>query len=244
MSKLPKGLRVLSLLLCLPLTGCLDVAQELWIYEDGGGRMKTVLGLHDEVLLAQGRNSDDPACEQFFASKQVLEQREGVESVEYKTYKEGGVLYCVADITVSNFTQLASLQDDSLVESEFATAKDNYQTEFSLKSLTAGYGAFRQHIRNQTSDPGRDKLLAQAEQFTNVLTARLLAGHYWSVTLHAPKITEANGERSEDETTVSWRVPLYDLLNDEQYAFDIQASFEVNVPWYKELWDTIKSGFG
>jgi len=239
MDILSKGLRIVGLLLCLPLAGCIDITQELWVYEDGSGRMKTVLGLHDELLIAQGHKKDQSACGNFFKDKPVLAEREGVESVEYKSYIEGGVVFCEADIKVSDFILLAKLQDETLADRELVTTKDNYQVEFSLKTPATGSGSFRQHIRNPTSAEGRDKLLARAEQFTNVLRARLMAGRYWSVTLHAPKITEANNGLSDNETTVSWRVPLYDLLNDEQYAFDMQATFEVDVPWYKKLWDMI-----
>ena len=64
-----------------------------------------------------------------------------------------------------------------------------------------------------------------------------MSGRYWTVTLHTPKLIDENGERSEDGKTVSWRVPLYDLLLDKDYAFDMQARFEVNQPWYKKLWN-------
>ena len=70
-----------------------------------------------------------------------------------------------------------------------------------------------------------------------MIMGHMMTGRYWTLTLHSPKIVTANGKISEDKKTVSWRVPLYDLLINEQYAFDMQATFYVNVPWYKKFWN-------
>ena len=235
--KLTKILRSIGLLLCLPLTGCLDVAQELWVYEDGRGRIKTEIGLHEQLMLIKGRQSDEQVCDDLFEEKQILEKREGVESVEYKSYKEAGVLFCAADISVSNFILLASLQDESLKEGKLGALKNAFQAEFSIEELDDGNWFFRQHIRNQASAPDKHKLESQAELLTGSIMGRLMTGRYWSMTLHAPTIVETNGELSDKNKTVSWRVPLYDLLIDEHYAFDMQAKFETNVPWYKKFWN-------
>lgn len=229
----------LALLLCLPLAGCLDVNQEIWVYDDGRGRMTTEVGLHEQLMLMQGKQSDESVCDSFFEKKEFLEKQADVESVVYKTYKQGGVFYCVSDIRVSDFTKLTNLQDASLKGSAIEANKDDFQTEFSLKLQQDGNGFFRQHIRNQSGDPGKHKLEAHAEKFTNVIMGHLMTGRYWSLTLHTPKIVDANAKISEDNKTVSWRVPLYDLLTDEQYAFDMQASFEVKIPWYKKFWNWI-----
>jgi len=230
-----KRLRILSLLLCLPLTGCLDVAQELWVYGDGSGRMKIVIGLYEQLM--QGQVRDDSTCDSFFEEKSLMEKREGVESAEYKSYKEGGVFYCVADIKVSDFQQLKTLQDESLKGSSIDAYRDSFLREFSLNNVEDGRGYFRQHISNHAGDASKQNLQAHAEQLANTIMGRLMTGRYWTVTLHTPGLLEANGTASEDNTTVSWRVPLYDLLIDEQYAFDMQATFEVNVPWYKKIWN-------
>ena len=232
-----KRLRILSLLLCLPLTGCLDVAQELWINSDGSGRMKIEIGLHEQLMLMQGKTRDDSTCDSFFEEKALMEEREGVESAEYKSYKEGGVFYCVADIKVSDYTQLKTLQDESLKASSIDTYRDSFLREFSLRSLDEGNGFFRQHVSNHAGDASKQNFQAHAEQLANTIMGRMMTGRYWSVTFHTPGLLEANGTVSEDNKTVSWRVPLYDLLIDEQYAFDMQATFEANVPWYKKIWN-------
>lgn len=234
-----KWLRIIGLMLCLPLAGCLDVNQEVWVYEDGRGRMKTELGLHEQFMRMRGEMTDESACDRFFVKKQQLEKGQGVESVGSSTYKEGGVFYCVMDIRVNDFTRLVDLQRESLKENAIEANKDDFQTEFTLKLLDNGNGFFRKHIRNQSADPGKHKLESHTEQLSNLLMGQLMTGRYWTVYLHTPKIIEANGRLSEDNKTVSWRVPLYDLLTDEQYAFDMQATFEVNVPWYRKIWNWI-----
>jgi len=221
--------------MCLPLTGCLDVAQELWVYGDGSGRMNIVIGLHEQLM--QGQVRDDSTCDSFFEEKSLMEKREGVESAEYKSYKEGGVFYCAADIKLSDFKQLKTLQDESLKGSSIDAYRDSFLREFSLNYVDDGSGYFRQHISNHAGDASKQNLQAHAEQLANTIMGRLMTGRYWTVTLHTPGLLEANGTVSEDNTTVSWRVPLYDLLIDEQYAFDMQATFEVNVPWYKKIWN-------
>jgi len=230
-------LRILSLLLCLPLVGCLDVDQELWVNGDGSGRMKIVIGLHEQLMLMQGRSSNDSTCRSFFEEKELMEKREGVESAEYKSYKEGGVFYCSADIKVSDYLQLKTLQDASLKASSIDVYRDSFLREFSLNNLEDGRGFFRQHVSNHAGDASKQNFQAHAEQFANTIMGRMMTGRYWSVRLHTPGILEASGTISEDNKTVSWRVPLYDLLIDEHYAFDMQARFEVNVPWYKKIWN-------
>ena len=237
MYKFIKQLRILSLLLCLPLAGCLDVDQELWVYGDGSGRMKIELGLHGQTGTSQGNgNAGNNRCDGYFEEKSILEKHEGVESVERKSYIEGGVFYCVADIKVSDFTLLQTVQEASLRGSAIDANRNAFQSEFTLTNKD-GHGYFRLHVRNQAADPDKHKLLQHVEQFTNVLTGSMMTGRYWSVTLHTPDLLDANGTKNEDSKTATWRVPLYDLLVDEHYAFDMQATFEVNKPWYKKIWN-------
>jgi hypothetical protein len=172
--------------------------------------------------------------------KTSLEKREGVESVSYRSYKEGGVFFCVADISVTDFSLLQQLQNEALKSDNVEGYLHDFQTEFSLKHLKDDDGYFRQHIRNRAGDEGKSKLEAGAEQFTNSLMGRMMTGRYWTVTLHTPKLIEGNGKLSEDKKTVSWRMPLYDLLLDEDYAYDMQASFEVKQTWYEKLWNWMK----
>jgi hypothetical protein len=148
-------------------------------------------------------------------------------------------LYCVADVTVDDFKFLSVAQDASVTQSHIGMNKEDYLAEFSMNALKDGKGHFREHIRNNAGDTRKPLLESYAEQFSNAMMGRMMAGRYWTVILHTPKIIEASGELSEDSKTVSWRVPLYDLLNDPEYAFDMQAKFEVDIPWYKKLWNWI-----
>ena len=43
------------------------------------------------------------------------------------------------------------------------------------------------------------------------------------VTVHAPKIEETNGELSEDGASVTWRLPLAQLIAQDDYQKSLEA---------------------
>lgn len=233
MNYMKKFSHLLLLAGAMLLTGCFDMSQDLWINKDGSGRMRYQLGINEQ--LAALSNQADP-CTEFYQDKTTLEQYPGVQSVKYENRREGGVQFCIVDINVKHFSDLVQLQTHVMKDSMPARHQAEFQSSMELTEQEDGNGHFRLYVENSARHAGNDELQKQAGHFANVLMAQVMSGRYWTVTLHANEILTANGEPIEKGKVVQWKVPLYDLMTDMNYANDMQAEFDLDMPWYKRLW--------
>ena len=220
----------------LCLFGCVDIEQEIWIKSDASAQLQHRVGLYEPYLVAQGVEAKAATCTQFYESKTVLMAHAEISSVELNSYMEGGVFYCEQMISLQDYTHLEQVQAWALNGSQIESLKNDFLTEFTLRKQPDGQGMFRQHIRNKSSDSGKSILESHAEHLTNTLMGHLFSGRYWTTTLHTFKIDETNGTLSEDQTSVTWRVALYDLMLNQDYTLDMQAKFIAQPAWYKRLW--------
>jgi hypothetical protein len=229
-----KKLSSLWLLACsVLLTGCFDMAQDLWINQDGSGRMRYQLGISEQLAAMSGESD---VCAGFYQDKTTLEHYPGVQTVAYDSKHEGGVQYCIVDITVKHFSDLVQLQTHVMKDSMPARHQAEFQTSMELIDKDDGTGQFRLFVENSARHANQDELQKHADHFANVLMAQVMSGRYWNVTLHAQEILSSNGDVVEKGKVVQWRIPLYDLMTDMNYARDMQAGFDLDWPWYKRLW--------
>ena len=209
------------------------MTQDLWINKDSSGRMRYQLGINEQLAAL---SSEQDVCAGFFQDKTTLEQLPGVQSVSYDSRREGGVQYCIVDVSVKHFSDLVQLQTHVMKDSLPARYQAEYHTSMELADQEDGTGAFRFYIENRARSANNDQLQRHADHFADVLMAQVMSGRYWTVTLHTDKILNTNGEQLEQGEVIQWKVPLYDLMMDMNYAKEMQAEFDLNWPWYKRLW--------
>lgn len=233
-------MRYFVVLASLFLAGCFDISQEMWITEKGGGRLQFGITLHKGLAtFSREFNLSKDPCVLFFKDKQAIEQQPGVKSVQLRTQLQSETNHCMIDIVVDDFKRLNELQNHVLRDNKATRQKDEFNTSFELKNHDNGSGSFVQNIGNKKESvnnqpqSGFDK---ESEQLANILMGQFMGDSFWSVTLHAPGITDANGKVSEDRTTVVWKVPLNDLIIKSDLHLVMQAEFDFDLPWYKRLW--------
>lgn len=224
--------------IALLLSGCFDMSQQIWVEEGGAARMEYRLGLDEKLLELNGGGDSDDVCATYRARKRELEQLDGVNSVTVSEQSQAGIRYCTLALQVKHFTVLPRLHTLIMARAGqgMGPSEAEVKTVFELSDNQDGSGDFLQQISNRAGDPDKHPLDAQAEQIANVVMAQMLAGRYWTVTLHAPTITAANGELAGDSKSVQWKVPLHDLLMDKDYITEMNAEFEFDLPWYKRIW--------
>ena len=223
----------------LALSGCMDIEQEIWIHDDASATIEYRVGLHEHSLEVAKHKSPDIVCSDVHQDKSVLESLEGVEQVEQQTRHESGIYYCDTKVKVEHYSQLKSVHEKIMASKagESQSLAERYLAEFTLQENNEGKGYFRQHVMNKAGDEkNKSRLDIQVQGLADMLVGQAMAGRYWTITLHGSDITSANSEINKEKQQVVWRVPLYDLMVDQNYAFDMQASFEVDLPWYQKLW--------
>lgn len=232
--------RYLVLLAGLFLTGCFDFSQEIWINEDASGRVQYGIKLHKGLsALSRDLNISKNPCLMFFHDEEYVRQQPGVKSVKVTSYEQNELKQCLIDIVVEDYRRLNELQDRVFRDNKATNQKNDFITRFELKNNENGTGAFQQTIgrKKVSSNNGKDSEFdREAEKLANMMLLSVLGDSFWSVTLHAPGITSANGKLTEDHKTVSWNILMSDILAKSDLILELQAEFDFDLPWYKRVW--------
>ena len=232
--------RYFVLLAGLVLTGCFDFSQEIWINEDANGRVQYGIRLHEGLsALSRELNISKNPCLMFFHEKEYIKQQPGVKSVEVTSQLQNELKQCIVDIVVDDFRRLNELQGQVFRDNRATRQKNDFNTRFDLKNNENGTGAFAQTIgrKNDTDNNAADSEFdREAEKLANMMLLSVLGDSFWTVTLHAPEITGANGKIAEDRKTVTWNILMSDILGRSDLKLELQAEFDFDLPWYKRLW--------
>lgn len=233
------GLKKLLFVTTLLLGGCMDIEQEIWIHADASATIDYRLGLHEHLLSKNRRDEPDSVCDEFFQDKHKLETLDGVENVKQTMRQAGGIIYCSTQVEVRQYRQLQQVHEMIMQAKagDHRSFAGRFLAEFTLKENKQGEGYFRQHIKNKAGDDeNKSRLDIQFMGLTDLFVGQAMAGRYWTITLHVPEIISANIETDSQNQQVIWRVPLYDLMVNQNYAFDMQATFDPELAWYEKLW--------
>lgn len=235
---LTRLLKILLPVSMLLLSACMDIEQEIWIHDDQSATIEYRVGLHEQLLDAATDETPEQACEDFQQNNDALRALDGVTDVSESTRREAGIVYCTTRVDVKQYAQLEQVHQTIMARRDGLrpSVTRRFVSQFSLHE-EKGLGLFRQYVKNRAGDEeNRSRVDIQLQGLADKLFAQTLSGRYWTVILHAAQIEDNNGERNASKTQVQWRVPLYELLNDKNYAFDMQARFVAALPWYRAFW--------
>jgi hypothetical protein len=211
--------RLLLLLSAFVLTGCFEVSEDLTIHGDGSGRIVFEIGLDENIakLAALGNDSGT------FFDRNKLEERlktsENVEKYEIRERMENGVQRTIVDVMVKDMTEdmdgLGDLASKDVAEK--LDVGDKSAAPFVFTRMEGGNFKFTQNVTKEKKED------------TNALVAGLmssqLSGKYMRVKLNGA-IVSANGSIAEDKKSVSWEIPMAQIVNGTAMVKTLEAEIE------------------
>jgi hypothetical protein len=232
-------IRLFLLLPYLFLAGCFDFTQEIWVNEDGSGRLQYGIKLHEGLsAFSRELNLQKNPCGLFFQDREEIEKKPGVLSASLSNKTENELTHCIMDIAVDDFSRLNELQNEVLRDNKTTRQKDDFNTRFNLKNNENGSASFTQTLgsKDDATDSNENEFDREAHKLANMMFLSILQNSFWSVRLNAPEITSANGKVSEDKKSVVWNIQMSDILLRKDMQLELQAELDFDPPWYRRLW--------
>lgn len=227
-------------LLLLMLSGCLEYREDLWLEEDGSGKIKVSMGLktggieksmqgmfegmgetddepadeaagQDEVSPEARQMAEEQANETLSSFKLMADGTEGLEYVSGRTYTEGGTEWIEAVMNFESLEALNGLSDDSAGEQPELYRQIIWQEE-------DGHLRYDRLINVDTASTGGDMM-------GNALAGMMFGNSKFIFTTHFPgKVRTANADRIDQENNaVTWEVPMNQLMSG---TVEMQATVE------------------
>lgn len=203
---------VISFLLLVLLSGCVDITQELTINSDGSGSISIDQGISKSVLDMGGDQGSvfndlkkletDLRADSTFKNIRVEEYTQD-EMVHYKLS--------------ADFTNL-----DAMIK---AFGQANLGTPVSLEKLDNGNYRFRQEI--SPANLGGESMNAN-DQASKEMVKSLFKDRFWTLRITVPNIVSTNGQRNGNQ--VEWKIPLADLMtSSEASVMELEFSLKSGV---------------
>ena len=212
----------LTVTITLLMTGCIDLKQDIWINEDGSGKLVLDIGLTKqfkammdmgnafEGLDLESEDGAEPEKTQTnpFGDPEKtiveLEQSEHVTSAHYKEKSDGKFERTIYTIELSDITKIGELMSSSSLGegvNELGGEKDS-SDELSVKKTESGtfvVTAVMEGDKEEGIDAGGDEFGMMQEMFKD-------AG--MTIRVHAPAISH-NGKKKRG--AIVWNMTLADL---------------------------------
>lgn len=220
--------------------GCLELTQEIWVNDDGSGRLLLDISV-PEALMAYAADSEEGnpfATEwaQYDRVKAHPEEIPNLRSLDHSEYVEGEFHHFVIEIEVDDATQLpetlAAVQALGAEEEAGSeeTADIASPSDMRLEALGDGRMLFVQSLVSESSAAGdaveTDASSEDMEAANQAMMASMFAGKFFTVRLHAPRIMSANGSVDSDAQATEWKIPMADLMS-ERAPQELRAEFEI-----------------
>ncbi|MCH2026769.1 MAG: hypothetical protein MK172_13610, partial [Verrucomicrobiales bacterium] len=212
----------LTVTITLLMTGCIDLKQDIWINEDGSGKLVFDIGLTKqfkammdmgnafEGLDLESEDGAEPEKTQTnpFGDPEKtiveLEQSEHVTSAHYKEKSDGKFERTIYTIELSDITKIGELMSSSSLGegvNELGGEKDS-SDELSVKKTESGtfvVTAVMEGDKEEGIDAGGDEFGMMQEMFKD-------AG--MTIRVHAPAVSH-NGKKKRG--AIVWNMTLADL---------------------------------
>lgn len=195
----------LALVAGLCLQGCIDGEQDIWLGEDGGGRVKLKVGISKQMLQMMsglGEGADDPF--EIDKARRALAEDSNVNSFEISEDEDENFKYMIADVELADITRLNEMQASVMSDGPAGGA--------------GGEGGELKITRNESGTYTLAGEIAAPEQGEDLgPMAGMLKGMVGdaavTVRVHAEPVSDDahNGELDEDGSIV-WNLPLSEML--------------------------------
>lgn len=241
-------LAVISLSL---LPGCFELSQDIWIYEDLTGTVKMEFALSEALMAFGGEMQPDPLADmraQTEDARAALEAHPNVAGVRTEEYKEGGM---------HRFAFFVDIRDVRLMDDEFTTLLNQYgmfaatpgdgestptwtmrfenpvgRNVRYIQQIAINPDATNQFQPKRPDTGGADEPFAElGEAMGRAMMSSMFGDKYITLRLHAPHIVSADGVINGDATSVTWQIPIADLMSDEPLKRELHAEYQLPFSW-------------
>jgi hypothetical protein len=224
--------RLLILLAFVPLAGCFDFGEDVWINPDGSAKLRVSIGLPegffagaDDSTAAAGRKE---MHDQFSKQTDRLRALPGVTGATMRDTTEGGTHRFMMDVDVKSYTDLSLVHDSLFADSSEGLGEGS------------GHGGMKVGLKIDAHDRSlgvtfvtgkTDSAPAAADDSLASSLARSLFGERgFMLRLHAPKIVRATGKIDSAATTVEWSIPIYEVSGNDAPRREMHADVELPAP--------------
>ena len=194
-------------LLCL---GCVDYTEDTTVRADGSATVEVGISAKDVMGdITGGASSGAVESEKVYedgSGKTWTEHKDGlvVRHIEgqIKDFRKGGTL-------APEHTGLSKFNPQWYTVTALGFGRYRLQRTISVP----GAGAAHDAAADSTDGEG-NQLTQLGGSFMRSLQTNMLAGHNFSVTIHAPLILSSNADTKDGMTGVTWKRPLSELVGD------------------------------
>ena len=93
-----------------------------------------------------------------------------------------------------------------------------------IDKLPDGDYTFRMSLERGQKKPAPNP---QMDRLAEQMAERMFAGRFWTVTLHAPKIAETNGQVNATSNLVEWKIPMTQIASEKTPYKELTARVEM-----------------
>lgn len=234
-----RGTLVVMLAACTVLCGCIELSEEVWVNDDLSGRVRWDFALSSAVVAMAQQNHDDPLAEMradFEKTRAELAQDPNVTQSRFEDYAEGGYHHFVIDVELKDVRRIGPGFNQPFQSQEAlgGASSDEPTGHMTVEKLDNGNLAFVQVFEQGGTTPAADE--EDPERLLNeAMLASMFAGRNFTVTLHAPNVVDTNGRYSEEQSLVTWQVPLSELMTSDPMRREMRAEFKPPTNWLMVL---------
>ncbi len=208
-------------LLTFLVTGCIDLKQDIWINEDGSGKLVFDVGLTKqfkammdlgngfEDLEKEGAEAEDPESIQFWKSpEKVIKKLKGskyVTNAEFKESSDAKFERTIYSIELSDITKINEVMESSSLSSgveELGGEDSSENNDLSITKTESGtfkLDALIEGNKEESIDPTGDEFGMMQKMFED-------SG--MTIRVHAPAVSH-NGKKKGG--AIVWKITLADI---------------------------------
>lgn len=227
--RMPTSPRILALALALlTLTGCFDFLEEIWINEDGSGRVRIDLGISTALFSLGGARVREELEREFKAeaerARAAVAQDPDVKKISVESRDDGDLHRIIYELEVRDVTRLPEIHRRLREGSAKLSASGSDAVDFEMRIEETGQGyRFSQAFgaaRGKAADggasvPRKSGADAVAEAFAEQMISAMFADKGLTIRVHGPEFASHNGQLAQDGKSVEWKVPFSSIISGE-----------------------------
>lgn len=201
-----KVLAVLSLLIVLALSGCLEVSQQVWHNPDGSGKIVIEMALAEDMLTYMGYegspedNREEILREMAFAPDD-LPSDPNIRNASVDSFydPDEGNFRIIMEIELFDLAKGWSDEGDIEVDIFDFTITDNFD------------GTYR---FSQVIDPSSDLGAGGFDQMSQMMFEPFFEGKLYTMELHVGDLIDADPQAVYDRSrgTITWEMPMLEMM--------------------------------
>jgi len=198
-------------------SGCLETKTEYWFNSDGSGKVVFDLGISKQLA---GAEKMEALVKDAQEKARRREKSSNVKSVSVRSYLDGDFSHFVVEMEIRDMSKSWEDSSSNAVSNGDQMEKTLFIDGLSVRKLESGNISFERRFPGGEGE-GNPTPPAMESFF---------AGRNATVVVHAPGIVSANGALSDDGRTVTWKIPMLDVIKGK-VTHPLKAELSLDEGW-------------